>query len=146
MRIAYIYPALTTTGGADRIIVNKANYFADKLDYDVFIITAHQNGKPSFFPLSKKVTHIDLGVNFNEQYRYSFIKRGFIYFKLLHSYKRKLSELLKSIKADFVITTISRDIDFIHSICDGSTSGVIPLRRNTPLARTTCTFPASSRA
>ena len=120
MRIAYIYPALTTVGGADRVIVNKANYFADVCGYEVYIITAHQNGQPSFFPLSDKVKHLDLAVNFNEQYRHSFFVRGFIYFKLLRIYKRKLSDLLKELKADFVLTTISRDIDFLHSIQDGS--------------------------
>lgn len=120
MRIAYIYPALTTVGGADRVIVNKANYFADVYGYEVYIITAHQNGQPSFFPLSDKVNHLDLAVNFNEQYRHSFFVRGFIYFKLLRVYKRKLSDLLKELKADFVLTTISRDIDFLNSIHDGS--------------------------
>ncbi len=120
MRIAYIYPALTTIGGADRIIVDKANYFAEKLGYEVYIITAHQCGLPFFFPLSERVTHQDLQVNFNEQYRHSFLIRGFIYLKLLITYKKRLSSLLCRIKADFVITTISRDIDFIHSIKDGS--------------------------
>lgn len=120
MRIAYIYPALTTVGGADRIIVDKANYFAEKLGYEVYIITAHQYGSPFFFPLSERVIHKDLQVNFNEQYQHSFLIRGFIYLKLVITYKKRLSALLGSIKADFVITTISRDIDFIHSIKDGS--------------------------
>ncbi|MCE5175155.1 MAG: glycosyltransferase family 4 protein [Bacteroidales bacterium] len=83
-------------------------------------MTAHQNGQPSFFPLSEKVKHIDLGVNFNEQYRHSFFVRGFIYLKLLHIYKKKLSNVLNELKADFTLTTISRDIDFLHSIKDGS--------------------------
>ncbi|MFA7044022.1 MAG: glycosyltransferase family 4 protein [Bacteroidales bacterium] len=120
MRLIYIYPSLTTVGGADRVIVDKANYFAEKCGYEVYIVTAHQNGQPSFFPLSEKVKHIDLGVNFNEQYRHSFFVRGFIYLKLLRIYKKKLSNVLNELKADFTLTTISRDIDFLHSIKDGS--------------------------
>jgi len=120
MRLIYIYPALTTVGGADRVIVDKANYFAEKCGYEVYIVTTHQNGQPSFFPLSEKVKHIDLGVNFNEQYRHSFFVRGFIYLKLLRIYKKKLSNVLNELKADFTLTTISRDIDFLHSIKDGS--------------------------
>jgi Glycosyltransferase len=120
MKIVYLYPALTTVGGADRIITEKANYLAEKCGYEVYIITAHQNGKPLFFPLFQKVKHIDLGVDFNKQYNHSFIIRGWIYFKLLRIYKRKLTKTLHSIHPDFTITTISRDIDFLTSIKDGS--------------------------
>jgi len=120
MRIVYIYPALTTVGGADRVITDKANYLAERFGYEVFIITAHQNGKPFFFTLSPMVKHIDLGVNFNKQYKHSFFVRGFIYLKLLSVYKKKLTNILKELKADFVLTSISRDIDFLFSINDGS--------------------------
>lgn len=120
MKIVYIYSALDTVGGTDRIIIEKANYFADKLNYEVFIITAHQCGKPIFFPLSEKVKHIDLDVDFNKQYNHSLFIRSYYYIKLLRHYKRKLSVYLTSLKADFVITTISRDIDFLYKLKDGS--------------------------
>lgn len=120
MKIVYIYPALTTVGGADRIITEKANYFADKCNFDVYIITAHQNKKPLFFPLSPRIKHIDLNIDFNKQYDHSLFIRGLIYCNLIKKYKTKLSETLCSIKPDFTITTISRDIDFLTSIKDGS--------------------------
>jgi glycosyltransferase involved in cell wall biosynthesis len=120
MKIAYIYPALNTIGGADRVITEKANYFAEQYGYEVYIITAHQNKVPISFPVSPKVTHIDLEVDFTEQYKYSFFKRGITYFKLLGIYKQKLSNLLNKLKVDFTITTISRDIDFLASLKDGS--------------------------
>lgn len=60
MRIAYIYTALTTMGGVDRILSTKANYFAEKYGYEVYIITDSQAGRPPVFPLSPKVKHIDL--------------------------------------------------------------------------------------
>lgn len=120
MKIVYIYPALSTVGGADRIITEKANYFADIHGYEVYIITTHQNGIQIYFPLSPKVNHIDLDINFNKQYNHSFFMRGWIYFKLLRKYKEKLSKALFSLRPDFTITTISRDIDFLTSIKDGS--------------------------
>lgn len=120
MKIAYLYPALTTVGGADRIITEKANYLADRYGYEVYIITAHQLGKPLFFPLSPRVTHLDLEVDFNRQYRHSLLKRGWIYFKLLRVYKKRLTRLLFTLCPDIVITTISRDIDFLPHIKDGS--------------------------
>ena len=53
MKIVYLYTALTTVGGADRIITQKANYLADEMGYDVYILTDSQNGRPPIFPLSK---------------------------------------------------------------------------------------------
>jgi len=120
MKIAYIYPALNTVGGADRIIVQKANYFADRYHYDVYIITAHQCGSSIFFPLSANVKHIDLDVDFGRQYGKPLLQRSLIYRRLQKTYRQKLSALLHTIKADVVLTTISRDIDFLHEIEDGS--------------------------
>jgi glycosyltransferase involved in cell wall biosynthesis len=120
MKIAYIYPALTTMGGADRVVTEKANYFAETCGYQVFIITAHQMGAPLSFPLSPKVQHIDLAVDFNQQYQYGFVKRGLVYLKLIKLYKQKLATLLPMLKLDIVLTTISRDVDFLTSIRDGS--------------------------
>jgi len=40
--------------------------------------------------------------------------------RLLREYKRKLSKTLNEICADITITTISRDIDFLHTLKDGS--------------------------
>lgn len=120
MKIAYLYPSLNTVGGADRIITEKANYLAEHFGYEVWIITAHQLGKPLFFPLSPRVTHIDLNVDFNQQYRHSLLVRAWIYFKLLRIYKQRLSNLLYTLRPDIVITTISRDIDFLPRIKDGS--------------------------
>jgi Glycosyltransferase len=120
MKLAYIYATLSTVGGGDRVIAEKANYFAEKCGYEVYIITAYQNGLPFSFPLSPKVKHLDLGIDFNEQYQYSFLKRGYIYLKLLRKYKKELSDLLCQLKVDFTMTTISREIDFLADLKDGS--------------------------
>lgn len=120
MKIVYIFPALNTVGGADRVITEKVNYFAESFGYEVYVVTAHQNNASLFFPLSPKVKHIDLDVNFHQQYGLPIWKRVFIYYKLLYEYKRKLKKLLFTVRPDFTITTISRDIDFLCSIRDGS--------------------------
>ena len=38
MKIAYIYTALVTVGGADRVVTEKANDLADKRGHEVYII------------------------------------------------------------------------------------------------------------
>lgn len=55
MTIVYLYTALCTVGGADRSIIQKANYLADEMHQDVFIITDSQKERPPVFPISPKV-------------------------------------------------------------------------------------------
>lgn len=50
MTIVYLYTALCTVGGADRSIIQKANYLADEMHQDVFIITRLTERTASRFP------------------------------------------------------------------------------------------------
>lgn len=120
MKIVYIYTALTSLGGVDRILTIKANYFADKLGYDVYIITDSQAGRAPVFPLSPKVHHIDLETDFDEQYHYGIIKRFLCYRRLMKQYRQRLEKTLYDIKPDIVSTTCGRDLDFLTEIKDGS--------------------------
>lgn len=120
IKIAYIYTALTSLGGVDRVLTIKANYFADILGYEVYIITDSQAGRPPVFPLSPKVHHIDLETDFDEQYHYGIIKRYFCYRKLMKQYHKRLERTLYEIKPDIVLTTCGRDLDFLTDIKDGS--------------------------
>lgn len=120
MKIVYIYTALTLFGGVDRVLTLKANYLAEKLGHDVYIITDSQAGRLPVFPLSPKVHHIDLKTNFNEQYRYGIIKRYFCYRRLMRLYRQRLERTLYEIKPDIVSTTCGRDLDFLTQINDGS--------------------------
>ncbi len=119
MKIFYIYTALTTKGGADRIISNKANYLSEH-GYDISIITDSQNGRAPAFPLSERVKLIDLNIDFGKEYGHSFAYRIFMYFILMRKYKKATKELVFSEKPDIIITTLGRDLDFITSIKDGS--------------------------
>jgi len=120
MKIVYIYTALTTMGGVDRILSNKANYLADRLCYDVYIITDSQAGRPPIFPLSPKVHHIDLETDFDEQYHYGIIKRFLCYRRLMKQYRQRMEKTLHEIKPDIVISTCGRDLDFLTNIKDRS--------------------------
>lgn len=120
MKIAYIYTALVTVGGADRVVTEKANYLADKRGHEVYIITDSQNNRQPIFPLSDKVKHIDLNINFDKQYHHGLVIRAYYYFSLMRLYKKRLGKLLDEIKADIVITTLGRDLDFLTKLNDGS--------------------------
>lgn len=119
MKITYIYTALVTRGGADRVITEKANWLANH-GYDVMIVTDTQLGRDPIYPLSDKVALYDLAVDFSLEYGHSLPIRAWWYIKLMFQYRKKLSSFLLKRQSDIVITTLGRDLDFLTKINDGS--------------------------
>ena len=119
MKLFYIYTALTTKGGADRVLSEKANWLSEH-GYDVCVVTDTQLGREPIYPLVNGVRIIDLGIDFSQEYGLPFIKRIYIYYKLMRQYRKKLTQLLFEEKPDVVITLLGRDIDFLPNIKDGS--------------------------
>ena len=119
-KIVYCTPALYSAGGTERVVSVKANYFADVLGYDVTIIVTEGKNGNSFFPLSNKVKVINLGLNFEEMWNVPFIKKVFMYLKKQRKYKKLLANELQRISPDITISTLRREINFIHFINDGS--------------------------
>ena len=119
MHILYIYSEITIKGGADKVIVEKANYFATH-GFQVTLVTEAQMGRELSFPLDKKVRHIDMGIDFNRQYALHGIRRLLTYLMMLGQYKKKLKVTLIEEHPDIVISVMGRSIDFITNINDGS--------------------------
>ena len=119
MKIFYLYTALTTRGGADRVITSKANYLSEH-GYDIFIITDSQNNRPAAFQLSPKVHFIDLNINFGKEYGHNIFIRSFVFLKLMNLFKKRLKKIIIQEKPDIIISTLGRDFNFVSSLTDGS--------------------------
>ena len=115
MKVFYIYTALLTKGGADRVLTEKANWFAEH-GYEVGIITDTQMGRPPVFPLSPKVNLINLDIDFSKEYGHNLLMRTYLYYQLMSEYKRKMKAVLNTEKPDIVITTMGRDLDFLTDL------------------------------
>jgi glycosyltransferase involved in cell wall biosynthesis len=122
-KILYLLPGgLFNSGGMERVITLKANYLAEKFDYDVSIATTEQMGRPVFYPVSEKVHlyHLDVGihVNFGKE---SYLEKCVSRFRKTEEYKKALKKLLKELRPDFTISTLGGlDIGFLNSFDDGS--------------------------
>ena len=121
MKIVYHYTAFGTVGGTDRIILSKASYLADVFEYDVYLVTDSQrNNKDFFFPSSPNLKHIDLDVDFSQEYKHNFLGRIFWYFRLMRLYKRRLIALLDKLNPDIVVVTLGREMAIIRDLkCPG---------------------------
>lgn len=120
LKLVYLTPALYMAGGVERVLTLKANFFAEHFGYDVTIVLTEGKGKPLFYPLSDKIKIINLDINFEELWTCSFAKKILVYLKKQQQYKRKLADVLMSIRPDITISLLRREINFINEIPDGS--------------------------
>ena len=119
-KIVYCTPALYSSGGTERAVTVKANYFADVLEYDVTIIVTEGNGSNSFFTLSRRVKIVNLGLHFEDFWYIPFTKKVCSYLQKQRKYQKLLEKELQRIKPDVTISTLRREINFINAIEDGS--------------------------
>lgn len=64
MKIAYCIRSLKGAGGMERVLANKANYLAEKLGYEVIIITLDEPDYTPFFEFSPRIRRCGLGVKY----------------------------------------------------------------------------------
>ncbi|MBD3590356.1 glycosyltransferase family 4 protein [Bacteroides sp. GM023] len=121
MKIAYYLPSLYAPGGLERIVTFKANYLAEHCEgYEVYIITSEQRDREIHFALSPKVKHIDIDVAFDWPFNQSTISKLLKYPFRYHKFRKRFTRLLMDIRPDITLSTIRREVKFIHSIADGS--------------------------
>lgn len=93
IKIVYCLPSLYIPGGMERVLTIKANYFAEKLGYDIYIILTDGKGLEPFYALSPKVHLIHLDINFNELWNKPLYKKLFIYACKQRLYKKTPHEV-----------------------------------------------------
>ena len=117
MKIVYYLPSLYISGGLERIITFKANYFAEHLkDSEVYIITSEQNNNEPYFKVSPQIKLIDINVlidtPINQNKLLKLLKYPFKYLLFKSRFKR----IIKEINPDILISTLRRELNFISSI------------------------------
>ncbi len=120
MKILYCLPQIYKPGGIERIVSIKANYLADTMGWDVYIVIANQMGKTPFYRFSDKVTFVNLDVDYDSTLSLPLWKRLTKKFQLVRIHKHKLSDVLNLIKPDIVISTFTNEASFLPNIKDGS--------------------------
>lgn len=70
MRILFTTDQVYLHGGIEKVMATKANYFAEKLGYEVIILTTEQKGNSSCYPLSEHIKIVDLGINYHREKSY----------------------------------------------------------------------------
>ena len=66
MKILYCIHSLCNSGGMERVLSLKVNYLTKYYGYKIMIVTTEQKNRVPFYTIDSSITHIDLGINFND--------------------------------------------------------------------------------
>ncbi len=119
LHIVYCIHGTFNSGGMERILANKANYLCRK-GYNITIITTDQQGRKDFFPLSSSIQRFDLKINYTATKRRNIFSTIIRHLWKTHVHKKRLSQVLKKLKADVVISMFCNEVNFLYQIRDGS--------------------------
>src|SRR5574344_2935925 len=89
-KIVYCTPSIYISGGIERVLSLKVNYFADVLGYEITIILTDGKDKKPFYKLSEKVKIVNLDINFEEMWYCSFVKKIILYLRKQRKFQTNL--------------------------------------------------------
>lgn len=92
MKILYIAPKINNAGGVARVLSLKSNYFIQKKNYQVHILTQNKGNTSLFFDFDSRIELHDMSLLGNP-------------IKFLVSYKKALNELVVEINPDVIIVS-----------------------------------------
>lgn len=120
MKLIYCICNICNPGGMERVMLNKINYLAEKLHWDITVVTTDQKHRPPFYTFPPKVKLIDLGINYtDDNHKSPFAKiGGYLWKRRLH--QKRLTKVLMQEKADIVSSLFPSESSFIPDIKDGS--------------------------
>lgn len=112
MNIIYLFHAFTTTGGVERIFMDKASHLV-QMGHDVTLLTFDQGDAPSAYPIAPGIRHIDLNICFYKQFRYGLLKRAIILQHKERVFAQKLRQVTQQFKPDIMIC-VSYDLTAVN--------------------------------
>lgn len=119
MKLVYCINSVSNSGGMERVLSNKVNYWVNR-GVQVYVVTTDQHNRPKFFIFDPNVVFFDLGINYDDNNEGSIFRKILNYpFKVFNNYI-KFKKLLKVIKPDVVISMFDNDVWVIPFIKDGS--------------------------
>ncbi|GEL11992.1 Glycosyltransferase involved in cell wall bisynthesis [Flavobacterium glycines] len=101
MKIVFSTDQIYLHGGIEKVLAEKANYFADVCGYEVIVLTNQQKEKSPCYPLSKKIQTVDLGINYNREKSYF----SWVNLKKVLNHIYQLNRFFYTLQPDVVIVS-----------------------------------------
>lgn len=104
MKLLFFLPLLSTKGGQERTLIDKANWLVGR-GHEVMLVTFENDG-PLAYPLDRRVMHTDVSCPFFRIYRLPFIKRFHAALKLKKIFRERMSKTITAFSPDIIVITI----------------------------------------
>ena len=117
MKLIFCTPQIVGAGGVERVLSQRLNYFIEKFNYDIIVITTEKNSltynnKNSFYYFNPKIEIIDLGINYADNLSSNFFIKQMQLKNKCNKNLKFLNKIVNKVKPDFLIST------------DGNTSSI----------------------
>lgn len=119
MKVAYCILGTFSSGGAERVLANKANALV-KRGVEVYIITTDQAGRKPFYALDERIRCYDLDINYMSRRNRFYWQKVYHYWNNTRKHKQRLEALLKSLQVDITVSMNGFETSLLPNIHDGS--------------------------
>lgn len=102
MRILIIHRSFALVGGAERVIIDKANYLANS-GHQLMLVSYEQGQHTVPYELQTSIEYRDLNCRFFTLSKYSSMMRLWYFFRLRSQFRRSLRNIVTSFRADVVV-------------------------------------------
>lgn len=119
MKLVYCIQSTYNSGGMERVLSNKANYWVAQ-GHEVSIITTDQKGRESFFYFDPRIKHYDLDVNFAENNGQGLLSKLLQFPLKQWRCRKRMHALLNKLSADIVVSMFDNEAPTVASARDGS--------------------------
>ena len=117
MKILYCIPSLSESGGTERIVTQKINFFLEcEKQFDITIVTTEGIDKKPFYDLHPSAKVIHLNINFLEEFSKPLYSKYIGTKRKLQEYKNKLIQIINTQNIDICISTGAKELEFLHEM------------------------------
>ena len=102
MRIIIIHRSFALTGGAERVIIEKANYLSEQ-GHTVMLVSYEQGAHPISFPLLDAVKVVDLDCRFFTLSTYSPLAHYFHFLRLKKKFRESLLQTVTTFRPEVIV-------------------------------------------
>lgn len=123
MKLIYFLPLLSTYGGQERTLIDKANYLVGQ-GHDVLFVTYEHEGM-IVYQMDPRIKHVDLKCHVFKLYKYAGYLRIWKVLKLKYTFRKQMGNVISVFHPDVIDIAIPNTENFL---CD-----VMAVAKNVPI-------------